>query len=175
MLRSTTLTMIMLTTFAALAVAGCKPDEDDDGSGDGAPIDPVCTNESNPDARYVGDSPEQCQVIRFTCDEDEVYFADDCGCGCILPDDEVAGTGDWCGGLIGRACAEGDYCDFPIATQCGSGDQTGTCTTRPEMCTLQYDPVCGCDGQTYSNACAAKAAGVSVASDAACGGDTTQF
>jgi hypothetical protein len=36
------------------------------------------------------------------------------------------------------------------------------------MCTMQYDPVCGCDQKTYSNACMADRAGVTTYKNGAC-------
>jgi hypothetical protein len=37
-----------------------------------------------------------------------------------------------------------------------------------KMCTLQFEPVCGCDNKTYSNACYAEKAGVTAFSKGAC-------
>lgn len=77
-------------------------------------------------------------------------------------DEDAGSVAITCGGLLGLTCNVGEYCNYPIEAICGAADQTGTCQMKPEACTLQYDPVCGCDDITYSNACVAASAGVSI-------------
>jgi len=59
---------------------------------------------------------------------------------------------------------EDRYCAKPP----GNCDGEGECLVRPELCTDDFRPVCGCDGETYSNACGAALAGQSVAYDGEC-------
>jgi len=75
-----------------------------------------------------------------------------------------------------RGCTENSDCTGS-ADHClkadGDCDGRGMCTSRPITCPADIDPVCGCDGTTYDNACGAHAAGVNVRHLGACGGGST--
>jgi hypothetical protein len=100
-----------------------------------------------------------------------------CGCPEILcpfdtypadPDDD--GCIDECTSLrceTNADCTDDRWCndDFTV----GDCAAPGLCTERPLGCADVWMPVCGCDGNTYSNACHADAAGVRIAHEGRCG------
>jgi len=56
-------------------------------------------------------------------------------------------------------CASASYCSVPDFS-CGTGSTSGSCVAKPASCSpSDQPPVCACNGQTYSSACAARAAG----------------
>ena len=61
-------------------------------------------------------------------------------------------------------CAETELCELAEG-QCGG---EGICTPRPEHCGAVKEPVCGCDGATYGNACKARQSGASVKAPGEC-------
>jgi hypothetical protein len=76
-------------------------------------------------------------------------------------DDGLGRSGDACGRDL-AGCASELYCDY-IDDACGGAAVTGVCKAPPPgACTLELEPVRGCDGEDYENPCAAYEAGTDV-------------
>lgn len=84
---------------------------------------------------------------------------------CLGGEASAVGGGSRCGAH--SACGRGLWCE-PAAETCRAGRGRGRCVRVPQACTMMYQPVCGCDGETYSNDCVRRGQRVARKHEGAC-------
>lgn len=142
----------------------------------------ACASCEDGDTRKVDCNTCSCQdgswscteIACAVCEDGDNRAADDgCNsCSCVEGNwlctqracpEEVA-----CGGFAGDTCQKDEYCAYEEGASCGWADAQATCKPRPDACAELYDPVCGCDGETHSSACAAASQGTGVLHEGEC-------
>ena len=114
--------------------------------------------------------PEACyEIVDPVCGCDGVTYTNDCFAAMARVSIDHEGPCEQvCGGIAGIECrASDEYCHFPDGT-CEIADRMGVCEVVPEACYEIVDPVCGCDGVTYTNDCFAAMARVSIDHEGPC-------
>ncbi len=141
------ITLLLVALVAVLPACGSVVEVDDAVDGDVAEIGSDADADADGDADADADAPPDVPVD--------------------VPTDgptETTEGGSGCGLALGIDCPEEEVCDL---RSCDEGSE-GTCVPRPVSCPILEDPVCGCDGTTYTNDCERLRAGAALDYPGAC-------
>lgn len=138
---------------------------------------PICEGDNPADSSCRSDRDVDTQAGEICVLPNESGECSPSSCQCdangnwVCTRDCIGQKKQRCGGIAGWTCDRGEFCAFSEGS-CNVQDRMGSCAAQPQFCTKQYDPVCGCDGDTYGNACMAAAAGASISHRGACNRST---
>jgi len=162
-------TWVMLSFLALIGgtAAACQTSKD-------CPSRQVCLLSDCRTSGKCVDRPDMCiQMYEPVCGCDGKTYANECIANSYGI--SMAHAGECVGNPLrfGRVpckmneeCGNSEFCN--LETHCGELAQLGTCEEKPEMCMSLFEPVCGCDRQTYDNECSANSNGVSMRSPGVC-------
>lgn len=94
-----------------------------------------CTYNNYSEKEYVSKSIDECNKIKFECENSMIYFVDNCGCGCKLKGDE---------NLVKVYCTDEqrdiEHCSAEKNPVCGWYNRNIKCLRFP--CAQSYDNLC---------------------------------
>lgn len=121
---------------------------------------------------FCEDAFGQCAERPTSCDPDVDQV---CGCDGRTYENECFAELNGVRLAQTGPCLCNDNSDCPSDQYCAASDscfELGTCQPRPTACEPDPQSVCGCDGETYGNACLAAEAGVRVSGLGVCDCET---
>merc|ERR1712238_71464 len=137
----------------------------------------ACAEESDPEGRCAPE-PEMCsRELAEVCGCDGITYPNPClayAAGVNIeknePCQEQSNWGEQCNFYNQDFCGNGLFCKIQNYYCKYEPNPAGVCRNKPEdmACTMSYEPVCGCDCNTYGNSCTAYAVGVNLYSNTPC-------